>query len=98
MACSSFEVDDETTTNGSARIRHPAEQLPRARFVEPLVEVAAFRALDAGRAAVLAGAALEHPHRVGDPALELVESALGVADAAGMPVVDEDGGPAGVRV
>src|SRR6266540_5845066 len=84
------------TTNWLARFRHPGEQRRRAVLVEVLVEVAAFRALYAGGAAVLAWAALEHPHGVGDPALELLEAALGDADAAGMAVVDEHGG--GARV
>ena len=47
---------------------------------------------------MLARAALEHAHRVGDPALELVEAALRDADAAGMAVVDEDRRLAGVLV
>ena len=38
----------------------------------------------------LARAAVEHARRVGDPALELLEAALGDADAAGVAVVDED--------
>src|SRR3979490_2362551 len=78
------------TTNGLARFRHPAEQCERARLVEVLVQVAALRALDAGWAAVLARAAVEHPCRVGDPALELVEAGRGGAAAARGPVVDED--------
>ena len=96
---SSFEVDDrDYDERAHARIRHPAEQRQRAVLVEVLVEVAALRALDAGRAAALARAALEQPHGVGDPALELLEAALGDADAARVPVVDEDGRRAGVRV
>src|SRR5438270_7335005 len=70
-------------TNGLAAFRHAAQQCPRAVLVEPFVQVAALRALDARGAAVLARAPLEHPHRVGDPALELLEAALGDADAAG---------------
>src|SRR5213596_181621 len=83
-------------TNGLRRFRHPAQKRQRAALVQQLVEVAALRALHARGAAALARAALEHPHRVGDPALELVEAALGDADAARVPVVDEDRRRAGV--
>src|SRR3569833_3779155 len=81
----------DSMTNSSARFRHAAQECERAALVEVLVEVAALRALHAGRAAVVARPALEQPHRVGDPALELVEAALGAADAAGVAVVGEDG-------
>src|SRR5690348_11721602 len=89
---------DDCTTNGLAGIRHPRQQRQRAGLVEELVEVAALRALDAGRAAALARTAGEKLHRVGDPALELLEAASGDADAAGVTVVDEDGRRAGVEV
>ena len=65
------------------RGQHPVEQRQRAGLVERLVQVAALRTLDARRAAALAGAALEQPNGVGDPALELGEAALGDADPAG---------------
>src|SRR5580765_4609522 len=90
--------DFDSTTNGLARFRHALQQCQGSGLVEPLVEVAALRALDTGRAAVLAGAALEHADGVGDPAFELVEAALGDADPSGVPVVDEDRGLAGVLV
>src|SRR3954452_23092536 len=89
-----FVVD--SMTNGSARNRHAPQQRQRAALVEVLVEVAAFRALHARGAAMLARAALEQAHGVGHPALELLEPALGDADAARMTVVDEDGRRAGV--
>src|SRR5579872_3132983 len=89
MAIPPSEVDDKSTTNGLPRFRHPPEQRRRSGLVEPFVEVAALRALDAARAAVLAGAALQHPDGVGHPAFELVEPALGDPDAARVAVVDE---------
>ena len=46
---------------------HPAEERQRARLVEELVEVAALGRLDAGRAAVRAGAAGEQVLGVGRP-------------------------------
>src|SRR4051794_5990886 len=79
----------DSTTNGLLRFRHPLEHCQRPGFVEPFVEVPALRALDAGGASVLARAAFEHAHGVCDPALELLEAALGDADAAGVAVVDE---------
>src|SRR5436189_793015 len=85
-------------TNGLRRFRHPVQKRQRAALVQQLVEVAALRALHAGGAAALARAALEHAHRVGDPALELLEAALGDPDAAGVAVVDEHGGRARVVV
>src|SRR5215213_7026014 len=87
------------TTNGLGLSRqHPSQEGQRAALVEPLVQVAALRRLDAGRAAVLAGTACEQALRVLDPALEHVEAPLGDADAAGMAVVDEHGRPAGLEV
>src|SRR5947207_2537879 len=83
---------------GPAGIDKAVEKDLRPRFVEHLVQVAALGALDAGRAPVLAGAAADHRRRVGDPALELLEAALGDADAAGVAVVDEDGRPPGLEV
>src|SRR3982751_5904972 len=84
-------IDVDSTTNGSRRNRHPAQECQRPTLVEVLVQVAALRALHARGAAVLARAALEQPYRVTDPALELVEAALGDPDATGVAVVDEDG-------
>src|SRR4051794_27691105 len=89
-------IDVESTTNGSARNRHPAQKCQRSALVQVLVQVAALRALHARRTAVLARAALEQPHRVGAPALERVEAALGDSDAAGVAVVDEHRRRAGV--
>ena len=90
-------------TSGTARGRRPARreaavEHARAGLVEHVVQVAALRALDARRAAVGARAAGDHPRRVGDPALELLEAALGDPDAAGVAVVDEDRRPAGLGV
>src|SRR5881397_1640268 len=89
---------DDCTTNELPRIRHPRQKCEGSGLVEELVEVAALRALDAGRAAALAGTALEQRDRVGHPALELGEAALGDPDAAGVAVVDEDGRRSGVEV
>src|SRR5260221_7609463 len=98
MCESSFEVGVENTTNGLARFRHPGQKNSRTGFVEPLIQIPALRTLHARGAAVLAGTALEHVHRVGNPAFELVEAALGDPHAAGMPVVDEDRRLPGVGV
>src|SRR4029079_17064035 len=76
----------------------PPQQRQRARLVEEVVQVAAFRALHARRAAGLARAALEQPRRVLDPALDPLEAALGDPDPAGVAVVDEDRRPAGLRM
>src|SRR5207253_3955052 len=91
------------TADSSTRSLHDAlpisrQERERAGLVEELVEVAALRALDARRAAALARAALEQPHRVGHPAVELLEAARGDADAAGVAVVDEDGRCTGVEM
>src|SRR5947209_7329300 len=91
-------IVDIPMTNGLPGIRHPRQERRRALLVEVLVQIAAFRALDAGGAAVLARAALEQAQGVGHPALELVEAALGDADAAGVAVVDEYRRRAGVVV
>src|SRR5919201_837981 len=79
-----------STTNGSAEFRHPPEESQCAVLVEPLVQVAALGALDAGWAAVRARAALEQLDGVRDPAFEALEAARRDADAAGVAVVDED--------
>src|SRR5215475_9411954 len=84
------ESVDVSTTNGSAGIRHPCQKFEGTGLVEELVEVAAFRALDARGAAALARAAGEELHGVGDPSLELVEAAGRNAHAARVAVVDED--------
>src|ERR1051325_4690822 len=77
---------------------HPLQQRSRSGLVERLVEVAAFRARDAGGTPRLAGAPGEHRHRVRPPACEAVESSLRQADAAGMAVVDEDRRCSGLKV
>src|ERR1700758_1904426 len=89
---------DDSMTNGLPGIRHPLQKCEGAGLVEVLVEVAALRALHAGRATALARAAGEQLGRVGDPALELLEATGGDADAARVAVVDEDGRRAGIRV
>src|SRR5665213_2468500 len=86
----SSSVGFDCTTNGLLRFRHAVQHGQRARLVEPFVEVAALGALDAGGAAALARAPLEHADGVGDPALELVEATLRDPDTARVPVVDED--------
>src|SRR4051812_21705471 len=84
----------ESTASGptprgrSGRGEHPAQEAEGARLVERLVEVAALRALDAGRAAALARTALQQLRRVRGPALEDLEAALGDPDAARVAVVD----------
>src|SRR5579864_9661241 len=88
----------DCTTNGLARFRHSAQEREGPGLVEVLVQVAAFRALDAGRAAALARAALQQADGVRDPALELLEAALGDADSAGVAVVDEHRRASGVLV
>src|SRR5581483_9884140 len=100
MYCISFllRIAVDSTTNELARFRQPAEERQRAVLREMLVQVAALRALDARGAAVVARAAVEELHGVRDPALELREPALGDADAAGVPVVDEDRRQSRVRV
>src|SRR3954465_8059305 len=82
----------------STRSRHSAEESRSAFLVEPLVQVAALRALPARRAPVVTRAAVQHLQRVRHPALELLEPALGDADAARMAVIDEDRRPTGIRV
>src|SRR5919198_5393368 len=87
-----------TTERSLCLPEHPLEQRERSGLVERLVEIAALRALDAGRAAPFAGAAGEQLHRVLDPALECGEAAFGDADAARVAVVDEDRRPPGLEV
>src|SRR3954451_17359951 len=82
----------------STRPRHSAEERRGAFLVEPLVQIAALRALDARWAPAIAWAAVQHLQRVRHPALELVEPALGDADATRMAVVDEDRRPACIRM
>src|SRR5438874_10572723 len=94
----SFGIVDASKTNESAGIRHPRQKCEGSGLVEELVEVAALRAVDAGRAAALAGTALEQRDRVCHPALELAEAALCDPDAAGVAVVDEDGRRSRVEV
>src|SRR3954468_6779853 len=103
IASASFELMSTLRRTGPAEIdsacpRHSAEERRGAFLVEPFVEIAALRALHARGAPAVTGAAVQHLQRVGDPAFELVEPALGDADAAGVPVVDEDRRPAGVRM
>src|SRR5213079_2654741 len=76
----------QTPAGSVPALRHPFQHRQCAGLVERLVEVAALRALHAGRAAEQARAAAQHPRGVLDPALERLEPALGDADAAGVPV------------
>src|SRR5205823_1471038 len=71
--------------------QHSSQERECALLVEQLVQVPAFGRLYARGAAALARAAGEHPRGVADPAFEGVEAASRDPDAAGMPVVDEDG-------
>src|SRR6059058_5932268 len=82
----------------AAEIDKPREECQRPLLVEHVVQVPALRALDARGAPVGARAAADQLHRVPHPAFELLEPALGDADAAGVPVVDEDGRPRGLRM
>src|SRR6266511_39177 len=85
--CGGSEVDQELV-----------EEADGAGLVEGMVAVAALGRLDAGGAAGLAGAGPDGvPGRAQVLGGELV-AALGDAGAAGVAVVDEDGGHAGVRV
>src|SRR5439155_22618872 len=77
---------------------HSLEERERPGLVERLVQVAALRALHAGGASVLAGAAGEELRRVAGPALEGLEAALGDPDPAGVAVVDEDRRRTGLEV
>src|SRR5215210_5613451 len=87
------------TTNGRRLDRqHSPEKCERACLVEWLVQVSALGRLDAGRAAVVARAAFEHPRGVPGPALEDLEASLVDAHAAGMAVVDEDRRRSGLEV
>src|SRR5581483_6051096 len=74
------------------------EERQGPRLVEHVVEVAALRALVARGAAVGARTAGEQTRSVRCPTLELLETSLRDADAAGVAVVDEHGRPAGLRV
>src|SRR5919201_4772519 len=96
--CIPPRVDYDSMTSGLPGSRHPAQQGERPLLVEQLVEIAAFRALDTGGTAALAWTAVEHPGRIGDPALEAIEAAFRDPDAARVPVVDEDGRRTGVPV
>src|SRR5690606_10619556 len=81
-----------------ARREHPAHQLERARLVQRLVEVAALGALHAGGAAALAGALADEASGAAHQPLEALVAAPGDPDAAGVAVVDEDRGAAGLQV
>ena len=86
--------------------RHPgrpppsegSEEADRGGFVEGVVAVAAFGGLDAGGAAELALAGGDGVAGGGEPGAGGVEGAFGEARTAGVAVVDEDGGQAGVGV
>src|SRR3954447_19831709 len=88
---SSLEVLSLLRRTGGSEIDKAGQEAQRAVLVEHVVQIAALRALNAGRAAARARAAAEQSRRVADPALELLEAALGDPDAAGVTVVDEDG-------
>src|SRR5258708_12433474 len=81
--------DDRGAAKSTVSSPQPREEQKSTRLVEHVVQVAALRALDTRGAAVAARAAADHRRRVCNPALELVETALGDPDTAGMAVVDE---------
>src|SRR6185312_10978565 len=93
VAAREAAAEDERSALGVAvlhlgrSLQHALEERKRACLVEKVVQVPAFRRLDARRAAALAGAAGEERRRVSDPALDLVEPAAGDAHAARMAVV-----------
>src|SRR6478735_5073629 len=84
------------------RTLSPVEQQVEERggtgLVERVVLVAALGRLDAGRAAVLAGARRDRVAGGGEPGARRAEAALGEAGSARVAVVDEDGELAGVRM
>src|SRR3954468_3190974 len=88
----------EQKTEASQLSPHQAHQLQRAGLVQRFVEVAALGALDAGGAAGFAGALGDQALGVAEQALELVVTALGDPDPAGVAVVDEDRRTAGLEV
>src|SRR5690348_2484294 len=76
----------------------PPQEVHGRLLVEGLVEVAALRGLDAGRAAGLAGARLDDFEGAGEQPVEQLVPFFGDADAAGIPVVDKDRRAAGLGV
>src|SRR5690349_4054141 len=92
-----FRGYDERGGSGSTR-EHATEERERGALVEQVVEVAALRALHAGGAAALARAAGDQARGVVGPRLEDLEAAFRDPDPADVAVVDEDGGPQGLRV
>src|SRR5581483_956353 len=98
MSASFSSVGGVLRRTGRTEIDSPPQEGQRAALVEQVVEVPALRALHARGAAVRAGAARDQLRGVARPALELLEAALGDPDAAGVPVVDEDGRAARLRV
>jgi hypothetical protein len=71
---------------------------PRGQLVQGLVVVAALGALDAGGAAVLAGALGDNPESGLPEFGDHVVALLGDADAAGVSVIDENLGLTRIRV
>src|SRR6266700_3268823 len=89
---------DERAGGKSTASPQPLQEAERTVLVEHVVEVAALGALHARRAPVVARTASNQGGGVAGPAFELLETALGDPDAAGMAVVDEDGRPPGLRM
>ena len=92
-----------STTNGTRGNRQGLHRSRSRNVSAPCLSSMSFRLPHFGLcthdgAAVVAGAASEQPCGVPDPALELLEAALGDPDAARVAVVDEDGRPPGLRV
>src|SRR5688500_13331762 len=83
---------------GVAAGQHPSHPLDPAALLPVVVEVAALRALHAGRAARLAAALGDEPEGVVDEALEDLVPATRDPDSARMTVVDEDRRLAGLVV
>src|SRR5215467_1424876 len=70
--------------------RETAKQVDRGLFIERLVEVAALRRLNAGRASGFARTGLDNLERTGQKPIEQLEAFFRHADAARIAVVDED--------
>src|SRR5438105_2323225 len=77
---------------------HPPQQFERTGLGERLIEVPAFGRLNARRAARAAWALSDQSAGVCGQALELIESPPCEAHSTRVAVIDEDRGPAGLRM
>src|SRR5436190_14410639 len=94
-AISSSGRDGPTTAaylRGPLSFKHPSHKVERTALEQRVVQVPALRRLHARRAPRLARAFGDQAARVPDEPLELLEAPMRDAHAAGMAVVDEDGG------